>query len=125
VFDQGPDIDVAVISAYHFEEAWRYLRNMGSEYFKLRPTAKRSVDDHRTRYVYYGTIATDQILERLPFGKRWLIALSAMAREYPTEGRLITARVYRDFDSLRGYQVINVRRIGEEVVSIRARRENQ
>jgi hypothetical protein len=28
-FDERSDIDVAVISSYHFEIAWRFIRNMG------------------------------------------------------------------------------------------------
>jgi hypothetical protein len=121
-FDEKSDIDVAVISSYHFEVAWRYLRNMGSEYYRLGPRARRSVDDHKAKYIYFGTIATDQILEHLPFGKEWLIALSEMARLNPTEGRNIKARVYRDFDSLRGYQVSNVRKLSIDVISSRALR---
>jgi hypothetical protein len=40
----------------------------------------------------------------------------------PTENREIKARVYRDFDSLRGYQVSNVRKLGHEVISARAQK---
>jgi hypothetical protein len=101
-FNQRSDIDVAVISFYHFEVAWHYLRNMGSEYFRLGAKAQRSVEEHRIKYIYFGTVATDQILGHLPFGRDWQIALNRMAEIDPTEGREIKARVYRDFDSLRG-----------------------
>jgi hypothetical protein len=121
-FDERSDIDVAIISSYHFEVAWRYLRNMKSEYYRLGQGARRSVDDHKTKYVYFGTIATDQILEHLPYGKEWLVALSDMAKLNPTEGREIKARVYRDFESLRGYQVSNVRKLSNDVISTRAQR---
>jgi hypothetical protein len=121
-FDERSDIDVAVVSSYHFEVAWRYLRDMKSGYYRLGQGARRSVDDHRAKYVYFGTIATDQILEHLPFGKEWLIALSEMAKLNPTEGRDIKARVYRDFESLRGYQVSNVRKLSNDVISARAQR---
>jgi hypothetical protein len=124
-FDEKSDIDVAVISSYHFEVAWRYLRTMGSDYYRLGPGAKRSVDEHKTKYVFFGTIATDQILAHLPFGRQWLIALSAMAKKNPTVGRDIKARVYRDFDSLRGYQVSNVRKISNDVIATRAQRRTQ
>jgi hypothetical protein len=122
VFDNRSDIDVAVVSSYHFEIAWRYLRSLGSDYHRLGPGARRSVDDHKSKYVYFGTIATDQILAHLPFGKEWLIALSDMAALSPTEDREIKARVYRDFDSLRGYQVSNVERLSNDVTSIKAQR---
>ncbi len=78
-FHRRSDIDVAVISSYHFEMAWRRLRTLGSEYFRLGPETRRSVDEHRKTYIYYGTIATDQILGLLPFGRAWQAALSRTA----------------------------------------------
>jgi hypothetical protein len=104
-FTDKSDIDIAIISSFHFEVAWRYLKNMGSDRYKLGKQAYRSFEEHKTRLIYDGTIATDKILEYLPFGKEWIRALSDMAGEDPTEGRDIKARVYRDFDSLRGYHV--------------------
>jgi hypothetical protein len=114
-FDGRSDIDVAVISSFHFEIAWRQLRNMGPAYFRLGPETKRSVDEHRSKYIYFGTIAADQILGQLPFGRDWQTCLSRMATINPTEGRRITARLYRDFESLRGYQLSNVRNLRNKV----------
>jgi hypothetical protein len=110
-----------VISSYHFEVAWRRLRNLGSDYFRLGPETRRSVDEHRRNYIYFGTIATDQILGHLPFGREWQSALSRMTAIAPTEGRRVTARLYRDFDSLRGYQVNNVRNLSDDVKDARMR----
>lgn len=120
-FHRRSDIDVAVVSSYHFEVAWRCLRTLGADYFRLRPETRRSVDEHRRSYIYFGTIATDRILGHLPFGKEWQSALSRMTAITPTESRRITARLYRDFDSLRGYQVDNVRRLGDDVKDARSR----
>jgi hypothetical protein len=39
----------------------------------------------------------------------------------PTEGRRLTARLYRDFDSLRGYQVDNVGNLRDRVIKAAGR----
>ncbi len=73
--------------------------------------AKQSVRDHVHKYIYWGTIATDKLLPYLPFGKKWLEALDQMSRIAPTVGRDIKIRVYKDFDSLRSYQVNNLKNL--------------
>lgn len=108
-FDKNSDIDVAIVSEYFFNTAWRHLRNIGSDIHKLPPAAKQSVSDHVKKYIYWGTIATDKLLPYLPFGKKWGIALGTMAKNEATYGRTIKARIYKDFDSLRAYQVNNLK----------------
>ena len=68
-FDVESDVDVTVISDYHFTNAWRALRNLGVGIHKLQPAAKQSVKDHVNRYIYWGTFATERILHILPFAK--------------------------------------------------------
>ncbi len=110
-FTDKSDIDVAVVSEYHFGSAWRALRNLGAEKHGFSQATKQSVKDHVNKYIYWGTIATDKILPILPFGKEWGEALTKMQRIQPTEGRKIKARIYRDFDSLRAYQVNNLKEL--------------
>lgn len=110
-FDCKSDIDVAVISDYFFTSSWRYLRNLGSGIHGLPQPAKQSVRDHVQKYIYWGTIATDKLLPYLPFGKKWLEALDEMSKKPPTVGRDIKIRVYKDFDSLRSYQVNNLKNL--------------
>ncbi len=110
-FDHKSDIDVAVVSEYHFTSAWRALRNLGSEIHRLSPSAKQSVEDHVKKYIYWGTIATDRILHILPFANEWRIAIDTMQNTLPTQGRIVRARIYRDFDSLRAYQVENLKKL--------------
>lgn len=123
-FDGGEkrsDIDIAIVSGFHFEIAWRHLRNMGSERYKLGTEALNSFNEHKSRLIYDGTIATDKILAHLPFGKEWTIALSAMSAIAPTEGRDIKARIYRDFDCLRSYHIRNVKFLRDKVIEERYR----
>lgn len=110
-FDAESDIDVAIISEYHFNDAWRTLRNLGAEIHKLPPASKQSVKDHVSKYIYWGTIATDRILHILPFGKIWGDALEQIQTLEPTNGRVVNARIYKDVDSLRAYQVNNLRNL--------------
>lgn len=107
-FDSSSDIDVAVISDYHFTEGWRTLRNLGPRLHGQPQRTKQAVADHVSRLIYWGTIATDRILPLLPYGIRWNEALNRASQRSPTEGRTINVRVYRDFDSLRAYQVNNL-----------------
>jgi len=108
-FNKKSDIDVAVISDYHFNESWRYLRNLGSGIHRFNEPIKQSIKDHVSKYIYWGTIATDKILPLLPFGKKWGDALELMAKTEPTIGRTINVRIYKDFESLRSYQVNNLK----------------
>jgi len=110
-YDDDSDIDVAIISEYFFNTSWRYLRNLGTEIHSMPPAAKQSVKDHVNKYVYWGTIATDKILPYLPFGSQWSIALQEMSKIEPTKNRNIKARIYKDFESLRAYQVNNLKKL--------------
>lgn len=110
-FDENSDIDVAIVSEYFFNVSWRCLRNMGTKRHGMSQAAKQSIKDHVERYIYWGTIATDKILPHLPFGKVWSAALEEMSKETPTKNREIKARIYKDFDSLRTYQVNNLKNL--------------
>lgn len=70
-YNDGSDIDIAVVSELHFDIAWKTLRNLGTKRFDLTPKQKASLQDHVDRLIYWGTIATDKLLELFPFGKEW------------------------------------------------------
>lgn len=116
-FDNSSDIDVAVISDYHFTEAWRTLRNIGPKRHTLPPRLKQSIKDHVERYIYWGTIATDKLLPIFSFGSQWKTALDEAAKTDPTQGRTINIRIYRDLDSLRAYHVNNLEHLKMEELS--------
>jgi hypothetical protein len=109
-FDAGSDVDVAVISPYHFTVAWRYLRTETSRRMSIDRKTRIAWDQHASNYVYWGTIATDRLLGILPFGDVWLKATTAMASIPPTLNRDIKFRVYNDFESLRSYQTLSVKK---------------
>ncbi|QFZ23824.1 hypothetical protein [Saccharothrix syringae] len=116
-FHQRSDIDVAVISSAHFEQAWTWLRRPGVRDMFESKRWQHSFDDHRSRLVFDGAIATDKILNRLPYGPQWARALHRAANREPTTRRTIKARIYKDFEALRTYQISNVRTIKQKLLS--------
>jgi predicted nucleotidyltransferase len=116
-FDDDSDIDVAVVSAHHFNILWHWLRNLGSERYKFPADAQRWIDEHRKRLVYWGVIATDRLLPLTPLASRWVPALEKMSKRSPAEGREINIRLYMDFDALRAYQALGIRELREKLTS--------
>jgi hypothetical protein len=118
--DAASDVDIAVLSEFHFDVAWRYLRRMPArDYFRLPVPARLAVDAHVNKYVYFGTITTDRILAHLPFGALWFAAINARSKEQPTLGRRLNIRLYRDIDSLRSYQLLGFREAQQRLLESR------
>jgi hypothetical protein len=104
-FREASDVDVAVISAHHFDIVWRWLRSLGTDRYRLPRYVQSQIDDHRERLVYWGAIATDKILQYTPLGKQWVPALSEAAKGLPgNNSRDVNVRLFREFEALRAYQ---------------------
>jgi hypothetical protein len=114
-FDLESDVDVAVISNYHFTVAWRYLRMNGTRRLQVDARTRIAWDEHVNKYIYWGTIATDKLLGVLPFGLEWLKATGGMASIEPTKGRDVNLRIYADYEALRAYQMMSVRNVRESL----------
>lgn len=108
-FCSTSDVDIAIISEHFFNVSWRFLRGLGPRLHSFPPSAKQSVHNHVSKYIYWGTIATDRLLGYLPFGHGWLEVFEEAAKKPPVDGRPISARIYKDFDSLRSYHVRNLK----------------
>lgn len=107
-FNDESDVDIAIISARHFELAWHAIRNLGALRHGLSHLQRASLEDHRSRLIYWGTFDTKHLLPKLPFGKQWFEAFEKMTSVSPTHDRDINARIYRDFESLSAYHVNNL-----------------
>lgn len=116
VFDAKSDVDVAIVSSHHFSIAWRYLRMNGNRRYSVDTRTRNAWDEHASRYVYWGTIATDRLLGVLPFGLEWLNAASAVGLLAPTDGRTVNMRIYADYDSLRGYHTQGIRTLRQSLI---------
>lgn len=109
-FSQRSDIDVAVVSMRHFEDAWRWLRDLRPEN-SLTRFERDMLARHRESLVFDGAIATDKLLRRLSFGPKWNSGLGHAGKREPTIGRSVKVRIYRDFESLREYHVANIKEL--------------
>lgn len=117
-FSDKSDIDCGVISPYHFDLAWRHLRQLKSTWLTLRGATKYALESHRKHYVFSGTIATDNMLAILPFGQSWQAALTKMNRIAPTVGRDVRLRIYKDYEALRQYQSDNILNLRGSILSL-------
>jgi hypothetical protein len=108
-FDADSDIDIAVISPFHFDTAWRVLRETRSS--QVSETDWGYVQEHKKYYIFEGCIALDRILHLMPFAGTWKSALESMKAHPPTEDRDIKARLYRDNDSVRLYQKLGLEKL--------------
>lgn len=114
-FSETSDVDVAILSYRHFEDAWHTLRNMNATArFRLSKPAQIDLREHAPNYVYFGSIATDRILSALSFGPQWAKAISRAQQRDPTMDRDIKVRLYRDIESLRRYQVRSIRKTRDQ-----------
>lgn len=110
-FSTESDVDIAVASPHHFELAWRWLRNLGARRYRLPQRAQSWIKEHETRLVYWGQIATDQILEHMPFGGEWVRALASLSGVKPIDGREVTVRLYRDYTALENALIHTTRKL--------------
>jgi hypothetical protein len=116
-FDASSDIDVAVISAYHFTLGWRYLRSNPARRLSLDPRTRNAWNDHEKTYIYSGTIATDRLLGIMPFAHPWAEAKKVMKTVPPSMSRDVNFRIYTDFEALRAYQIRSLTSLQEKVIS--------
>lgn len=116
-FTDKSDIDVAIISQHYFDLSWHFLRNVGTKRYSYSKKVKDSIDDHRNRLIYWGTIATDKIIQILPFGEKWISALNEMSLIEPTKDRTINLRIYQDFEALRAYHLSNLKLIKDILIT--------
>lgn len=115
-FNERSDLDVAIISDYHFSESWRYMRNLSPHrMMKLSRVTRESIKKHVEKYIYWGTIATDRMLQHLPFGKDWYLVFEELKNESPADGREVNARIYKDYESLRAYQMMGIKIISNKL----------
>ena len=103
LFQSSSDIDVAVISPHHFDLAWHELRSFDRSRFPA--TTCETLSKHDLKYIYWGTVATDEVLMCFDFGKKWSARLDKMRDRPPTVDRDVNVRLYRDPASLRTYQI--------------------
>lgn len=101
LFDNGSDIDICIFSEYYFNIAWHDLLNQSLN--GLGYKMNTAVQEHRKRFIYWGTIATDIILPLLSFGSAWARIIPQMNKYEQLENHEIHFRIYKDRQSFRKY----------------------
>lgn len=112
-FDDRSDIDVCIVSNYYFDTAWREL--LAVDQRSLQGKMVSALADHRTRLIYWGTIATDKILPLLSFGPSWDRIIKDSQTYDILRERDINFRVYKDRRSIRDYLVQGIEKSKESI----------
>lgn len=115
IFDDYSDFDIAIISQHYFDMAWFEILHLGSKWHSLYPDQQSSLIDHQSKYIYWGTIATDKILPILSFSRFWEPAITRMRNMSPSNGREIKIRIYKDCNSFRTYNISNLKKLSEKL----------
>lgn len=107
-FDKSSDLDIAIISPFYFERAWRDLRVAASSYHGDPPSNRlyKKIQHQRVR-MFDGAIVANELMSHLSFGSEWVTANQRL--QYDWADRLNRDRlsinwwIYRDYWSVRNY----------------------
>ena len=108
-FDKDSDIDLAIISSFHFEQSWRDLRIAGHKAYGSIPSKNLLARlDHQRARMFDGAIVANRLLSRLSFGPSWLAAHKRLQLDWTDRIGLsgkggINLWIYRDYWSVRSY----------------------
>lgn len=105
-FDEKSDVDVSIVSQHYFDVAWHDL--IFTSRPVIQPKMRAALDDHRSRLIYWGTIATDKILPLLSFGAEWDNIIKQSKSLPLLENREINFRIYKDKLSVRNYLSLSI-----------------
>jgi hypothetical protein len=111
LYEATSDVDVAVVSHMHFEQAWQFMKTARIGSLKATQFQKEHLREYAATYVYNGCVATDYILPLLPFGPDWSRTAASLARALPGGVRTINFRLYRDIEALRSYQIYSHKKL--------------
>lgn len=120
-FDENSDIDIAVISHYFFDVAWRTIQDI--DFSSISYPIQQIITEHRNRYIYWETIALDKIIGIMPFAKEWLETIESLKRLENLNNRNIAFRLYRNPEALKRYHINNLKTnqtsiLGVEPISV-------
>ncbi|MCX5068754.1 hypothetical protein OOJ91_23205 [Micromonospora lupini] len=105
-FNDGSDLDIALISEVHFEAAWRDLRKAAQPSTQPMDELVRDHINWQKKRFFDGAVMANKLLPALSFGADW-VAASVRISEHIC--RLLDREIdvefwiYRDYWSLRNY----------------------
>lgn len=107
VFNSRSDLDIAVISRHHFEQAWEWFRRSDINLITgLDDVGRKKFQAHLDHYIFEGVIASEYFLSYFPWGTDWLHALRRTERYLPSilHGKQLRVRIYQSNSALRSTQ---------------------
>lgn len=115
-FDAQSDIDIAIVSHYYFDIAWRTIQDI--DFSTMTWQIQNSISEHRGRLIYWETIALDKILGIMPFAKEWMSVLEELKRLPPFRDREVSFRLYRNHEALRRYHINNFHKFLPRILGV-------
>jgi hypothetical protein len=121
VFGDGSDLDVAVISQFHFDQAWRDLRVLAhTAYTPSTSKILRGKLDHQRSRLFDGAIIANKLMTRLTFGPGWSphrLRLQLEWRDRLGLSGKVNLWIYRDYWSVRSYVAEGIQKCVEKLRS--------
>lgn len=117
-FDRGSDLDIAIISPYHFETAWRDLRIAAHPAYSNPSATLQSKIGHQRNRMFDGAIVANKLMSNLTFGRTWGLARTRMQLEWQDKLEIqgkINMWVYRDYWSVRSYVAEGIQKCREKM----------
>lgn len=105
-FDTESDLDLAIISSRHFEQAWRDLLEATQPHLDQRPEELVKNLSWQKKRLFDGAILTNVLLGQLSFGSGWIGRLDKISTTISValdRNIDVHAWIYRDYWSLRNY----------------------
>lgn len=105
-YDSESDLDIAIISSWHFEVAWRELLLATQPHLKEVPKEVEENLSWQRKRLFDGAILANKLLSSFSFGTKWLSAIDSLSgRLEDALDRHVKAEfwIYRDYWSLRNY----------------------
>ena len=118
LFDESSDIDIAVISWFHFEQAWRDIARSVQPHLEEWPELLSEHLAWQRRRLFDGAILAHKLLPVLSFGRDWAGAVERVAeRIVKAVDRNVDVHIwiYRDYWSLRNYISLGVNKCRQKI----------
>lgn len=117
-FDHESDLDLAVVSEWHFETAWRDLRRATQPTVSYIDDELRAALKWQRKRFFDGAIIASELLPFVSFGNTWISSLTQLSQHIAVLlDREIDIKVwiYRDYWSLRNYVAEGIMRCRRQI----------
>jgi hypothetical protein len=104
-FSAKSDLDIAIVNAGLFDDAWMDMLRVGTAYRTLRPGIRDWLKTHRESLVYWGIVRPDSLPGVVRISSKWFSTFKGLSRNRAFASRQMTGRLYRTRDHLVVHQM--------------------